>query len=161
MQGDQAQRRSPPWPVSTTNVYGMCVCFLFSPLFWVGVARQQAVPLFSSVSASLSCRCLENWDLSTAFWEWTGNPNHSLSLSVASFSCGMMVLLHAVHISNCPASSPTYLENFIILCNSHSVFVRIFSSLPLFCPLEQAATVAEMSALSDTADCKIQREFFW
>lgn len=100
-----------------------CACaFFFPSMFRVRVPGQQAAPLFSSVSASLGCRCLENWDLSTAFWEWTGNPNHSLSQSVASFRCGMMVLLHAVHISNYPESSPTYLENFIILCNPHTVF---------------------------------------
>lgn len=37
------------------------------------------------------------------------------------------------------------------LCNPHSVFVRIFPSLPLFCPSERAdVTVAEMSRLSET-----------
>lgn len=110
-----------------------CACaFFFPSLFRVGVAGQQAAPLFSSVSASLGCRCLENWDLSTAFWEWTGNPNHSLSQSVASFCCGMMVLLHAVHISNYPESSPTYLENFIILFATPTVFFFFCENLFVF-----------------------------
>lgn len=46
-------------------------------------------------------------------------------------------------------------------CNPQSVLVRIFSSLPLFCPSEKAAvTVAEMSVLSD-ADCKIRQEILF
>ncbi len=51
---------------------------------------------------SFCCRCSENWDPTTAVWEWTGNPTHSPSLSVASFSSAMIVLWCTVHISNYP-----------------------------------------------------------
>lgn len=119
----------------------------FPSLFRVGVAGQ-AAPLFSSVSASLGCRC----ELGSKY-SFLGMDRKPQSFSLAV--CCVIPLWNDGIIACCAHFKlPRVLTHILgkfhySLCNPHSVFfVRIFSSLPLFCPLG-AATVAEVSALSD------------
>lgn len=90
----------------------ICVRFLSSSVFrgtWQTTDSTSTVCL-GVVSPPLCCRYLENCDPTTAVWEWTGNPAHSASLSIASFSSGMIVLWCTVHIFQITlsASPPTW-----------------------------------------------------
>lgn len=98
------------------------ICVLYFVLCVLVDGTQHLCFLSYSSFFLLCCRCLENWDPATAFCfvfffsEWTGNPTHSLSLPVTSFSSGMIVLWCTVHISNYLLVLAHILVGFIILC---------------------------------------------
>lgn len=120
----------------------VCVCVLSFFLSVPGGGR-----LFSLVSVSLGCRCLENSDLSAAFWGMDRKPQ-SFSLAV----CCVIQLWNDGIIARSAHFKLSRVLTHILgkcrysPCNPQSVLVRIFSSLPLLCPLEKAAVAAaEMS----------------
>lgn len=129
----------------------MCVCFLFS-LSVEGGGRRAAGSAVVFLGVCFSrLQMLGKLGSKYGFLGMDRKPQ-SFSLTV----CCVIPLWNDGIIACCAHFKlPRVLTHILgkfhySVCNPHSVFffVRIFSSLPLLCPLG-APTVAEMSALSD------------
>lgn len=111
-------------------------------VFQIGADGRHAVLVVSPrvvLSSSARPQMLGKTELRPRrFGEWTGNPTHSLPLSVASHSSGMIVLWCTVHISSpCPHTFRYSLHN------PHRAIVPLFATVNRYNP---ASSITDISA---------------